>query len=303
MSKLQAWLHASRLRTLPLAFSSIITGSAIAYKHAPQHFNYTVLILFFITTLLLQILSNLANDYGDSQKGTDNSERIGPTRAIQSGALSFNEMKQGIIVCTSLALLSGIWLIIEATKGMHFGVGFAFLLLGLSSIAAAIKYTVGKNAYGYLGLGDVFVIFFFGWVGVAGSYYLQAKYFSAIVLLPATTIGFLAATVLHLNNMRDRENDQNSNKITLAVRLGFDNAKPYFYWLNMIAFFSLVLFFLWSKLYWWQFAIAVLPFAILGTTCFKVHQIKQAQDFDPLLKVNALSTFLLSLLFALALIL
>lgn len=301
MNKIKAWLHALRLRTLPLAFSSIITGNAIAYKNAPEKFNITVLVLSLATTLLLQILSNLANDYGDSEKGTDNEERIGPKRAIQSGILSFEEMKLGIIICAALALLTGIGLIAAATKGLNIGVGIFFFALGLSAIAAAIKYTVGKNAYGYIGLGDVFVILFFGWVGVCGSYFLQAKSFSGLVLLPATGIGLLAATVLHLNNMRDRESDEKAGKITLAVRLGFEKSKQYFYWLNLIALFAWATFFLWAKLEWWQFAVASLPFMLFGITCYKVFTIKTPKDFDSLLKVNALSTFLLSLLFTFSL--
>ncbi|HRP39097.1 MAG: 1,4-dihydroxy-2-naphthoate octaprenyltransferase [Chitinophagales bacterium] len=296
MSKINAWLHASRLRTLPLAFSSIITGSVLAYKQFPQNFSITVLVLSLVTTLLLQVLSNLANDYGDSQKGTDNDDRIGPKRAIQAGLLSFTEMKAGIVITTSLALVSGIWLIIEATKGLNIGIGIFFFLLGIAAIAAAIKYTVGKNAYGYLGFGDMFVIIFFGWVGVVGSYFLQAKSYAGIILLPATTIGFLAATVLHLNNMRDSENDALAGKNTIAVSLGLEKSKLYFYWLILIAFFCWSILFLRMKYEWWQFAIAALPFLLFAYSAIKVFRTQEAKDFDSLLKVNAVGTFLLSLL-------
>lgn len=296
MSKINAWLHASRLRTLPLAFSSIITGSVLAYKQFPQNFSTTVFVLCLITTLLLQVLSNLANDYGDSQKGTDNEDRIGPKRAIQAGLLSFKEMKAGIIVCALLALVAGIWLVVEATKGMNLGYGIFFILLGIAAIAAAIKYTVGKNAYGYLGLGDMFVILFFGWIGVVGSYFLQAKNYAGIILLPATTIGFLAATVLHLNNMRDSDSDALAGKTTVAVRLGLEKSKLYFYWLNLIAFFCWLTFFLRMKYELWQFSISALPFLILAFTCVKVFKTQEPKELDVLLKVNALSTFLLSLL-------
>lgn len=296
MSKINAWLHASRLRTLPLAFSSIITGSVLAYKQFPQNFSITVLVLSLVTTLLLQVLSNLANDYGDSQKGTDNDDRIGPKRAIQAGLLSFTEMKAGIVITTSLALVSGIWLIIEATKGLNIGIGIFFFLLGIAAIAAAIKYTVGKNAYGYLGFGDMFVIIFFGWVGVVGSYFLQAKSYAGIILLPATTIGFLAATVLHLNNMRDSENDALAGKNTIAVSLGLEKSKLYFYWLILIAFFCWSILFLRMKYEWWQFVIAALPFLLFAYSAIKVFRTQEAKDFDSLLKVNAVGTFLLSLL-------
>jgi len=210
--------------------------------------------------------------------------------------LSFTEMKAGIVITTSLALVSGIWLIIEATKGLNIGIGIFFFLLGIAAIAAAIKYTVGKNAYGYLGFGDMFVIIFFGWVGVVGSYFLQAKSYAGIILLPATTIGFLAATVLHLNNMRDSENDALAGKNTIAVSLGLEKSKLYFYWLILIAFFCWSILFLRMKYEWWQFAIAALPFLLFTYSAIKVFRTQEAKDFDSLLKVNAVGTFLLSLL-------
>lgn len=302
MSKINAWLHASRLRTLPLAFSSIITGSVLAYKQFPHNFSSTVFILSLVTTLLLQVLSNLANDYGDSEKGTDNDDRIGPKRAIQAGLLSFAEMKVGIVITTSLALVFGIWLIIEATKGLNIGIGIFFFLLGIAAIAAAIKYTIGKNAYGYLGFGDMFVIIFFGWVGVLGSFYLQAKSFTGIMILPATSIGFLAATVLHLNNMRDINSDELAGKNTIAVSLGLEKSKLYFYWLNLIAFFCWFALFLRLKYDWWQFLIAALPFLILAISCIKVFKTQEPKELDILLKVNAICTFLLSILLAVILI-
>lgn len=300
MNKMNAWLQAFRLRTLPLAFSSIIMGNAIALSQAANAFNPLVLALSLITTLLLQILSNLANDYGDSQKGTDNDERIGPKRAIQSGLLSFREMKMGIIICSILALFTGIWLIVEATKGMNVEIGLLFFALGIGAIAAAIKYTVGKNAYGYVGLGDLFVVIFFGWVGVCGSYFLQAKQFSGLALLPATSIGLLAATVLHLNNMRDRQSDEKAGKITLAVRLGFEKSKKYFYLLNLVALLTWITYFIYAKFYWWQLIIASVPFIVLGFSCYKVFNIQTPVDFDRLLKVNAFSTFLLSVFFTIS---
>lgn len=301
MTKLQAWVHASRLRTLPLAFSSIITGSAIAHYRMPDNFSWRVLILCLLTTLLLQILSNLANDYGDSEKLTDNEERVGPTRAIQSGVLSFKEMKIGIVICSLLILFSGVWLIIEATGGLNTFIGLFFFAMGIAAIAAAIKYTIGKSAYGYMGLGDLFVFVFFGLVGVCGSYYLQAKAFSNLVFLPAAAIGFLSVTVLHLNNMRDIIGDKKSGKITLAVRLGFTNSKYYFYVLIFAAFAFLVAFFLWQNIEWWRLGIASIAFILFLFSCYKVFATQTPKDLDPLLKVNALATFLLSLLLVVAL--
>ncbi|MDX9751254.1 MAG: 1,4-dihydroxy-2-naphthoate octaprenyltransferase, partial [Flavobacteriales bacterium] len=160
------WLHAFRLRTLPLAASSIIVGSALAllaervnYNGAPQ-FRTAVLVLALLTAVLLQVLSNLANDLGDHQHGTDNAGRVGPQRAVQSGAIAPAQMKRAILICGLLALVSGCALIVVA-------LGFslttlAFLLVGLLAIGAAVKYTFGSNPYGYAGLGDVSVFLFFG---------------------------------------------------------------------------------------------------------------------------------------------
>jgi len=296
--KIKAWLNAFRLRTLPLAFSSIITGSSIAWFYYPGQFNMTVLVLCFVTTLLLQVLSNLANDYGDSAKGTDNADRIGPQRAIQSGALSFAEMKVGIIVTVLLSLISGVWLIVEATKNLNLEIGLFFFVLGLAAIAAAIKYTVGKNPYGYYGLGDVFVFLFFGLVGVCGSYYLQAHSFNYMLLLPASGIGLWSTTVLHLNNMRDRVSDEKAGKITMAVRLGFANSKRYFYVLNVLAIICMVLFFKDIDMRHSGRLLLYATFIIFIESCYKVYKIQEPVEFDPLLKRTALATFVYAVIIA-----
>lgn len=215
---ISAWLHAARLRTLPLAVSGIVAGNMLARFYGK--FDPVILVLSLLTALWLQILSNLANDYGDYTKGTDNEARIGPTRAMQSGKISALSMKTGLVVCTLLSLSSGIPLVILGTRNLDWFTGLFFLLLGLLSIAAAIFYTVGKNAYGYRGLGDVFVFLFFGIVAVTGSFYLQYKTLEWPVFLPATAIGLFSTGVLNMNNMRDVDNDRASGKITLAVRLG-----------------------------------------------------------------------------------
>mgnify|MGYP001208026799 CR=1 FL=1 len=301
--KLKAWFHAFRLRTLPLAFSSIVTGSGIAYFNDAERFSTLVLVLCFVTTLLLQVLSNLANDYGDSKKGTDNADRVGPARAIQSGMLSFSEIKRGIIAAALLSFVFGIWLIVEATKTLAITTGLVFFVLGIGAIAAAIKYTMGKNPYGYKGLGDVFVFLFFGWVGVCGSYYLQLHSFDFLLLFPATAIGLWATTVLHLNNMRDRVSDEKAGKITLAVKLGFQNSKLYFYALNIVAAVCMLLFFahqINAAVLWLLPALGFVPFLI---SCMKVYKINKPAAFDPLLKINALATFAYSILLVLTLFL
>ncbi|MFN8288281.1 MAG: 1,4-dihydroxy-2-naphthoate polyprenyltransferase [Chitinophagales bacterium] len=301
MSKTKAWLYAFRLRTLPLAFSSIITGSAIAYTQNRSEFNWAAFGLCLLTTLLLQILSNLANDYGDSEKGTDNEDRIGPKRAVQAGLLSFQEIKAGIIVCVLLCLIAGSALIYSAFGNVHLGYSAFFFVLGLAAIAAAIKYTVGKSAYGYQGLGDVFVLLFFGFVGVCGSYYLMAHKFDATVLLPAFTIGAFASGVLNLNNMRDMESDAKAGKNTLVVKLGLQRAKVYQYILIVSGFVSSFLFVFINAVSSVQF-LFIITLVLFRKHLMKVKAIQELKDFDPLLKELALSTFIFSILFAVGLV-
>lgn len=224
-SKVSAWLHAARLRTLPLAVSGIVAGNMLARYYGK--FDPLIFVLSLLTALWLQILSNLANDYGDFTKGTDNDARIGPARAMQSGKISIRSMKIGLVICTFLALSSGIPLVWLGTRDLDWVAGLFFLGLGVLSIAAAIFYTVGKNAYGYRGLGDVFVFLFFGIIAVSGSFYLQFKTLVWQVFLPAMAIGMFSTGVLNMNNMRDMENDRASGKITLAVRLGKKGAIIY----------------------------------------------------------------------------
>ena len=295
MSKLQAWLYAFRLRTLPLAFSSIITGSFLAYSSHRLKFSWWVFALCLLTTLLLQILSNLANDYGDSEKGTDNENRIGPKRAIQSGLLSAREIKTGIWVTVLLSLLSGVSLIFSASSNL--GVSVFFFLLGLSAIAAAIKYTVGKSAYGYHGFGDVFVLLFFGVVGVCGSFFLQAKSLDVSILLPALSIGCFASGVLNLNNMRDAESDALANKNTLVVKIGLKNARTYHLTLIAAAFLFAVAFVILHFHSTMQFLfIVTLP--LFRRHLVQVRHTSHLKDFDPMLKQLALATFIFALLFS-----
>jgi len=232
----KSWLKAFRLRTLPLALSSIAMGSFLA--GAEKKFSWKIFSLSVTTTLFLQILSNLANDYGDTEHGADSGERVGPARAVQSGAISMTAMKNAMLLFGALALISGIALLYVSFDNLltlHF---LFFFLLGLGAIAAAVKYTAGKNPYGYKGWGDFFVFLFFGMIGVAGSYFLYTLEFKIDILLPAASIGFLCAGVLNVNNMRDRISDSNTGKITMAVRLGAANSTYYHLALIFLAWFS-----------------------------------------------------------------
>ncbi|MFT8209773.1 MAG: 1,4-dihydroxy-2-naphthoate polyprenyltransferase [Symbiopectobacterium sp.] len=215
-SKTKAWLDSLRPKTLPLEFASIVTGSTIASWH--NNFKPGITLTALLTAGLLQILSNLANDYGDAVKGSDTETRIGPLRGIPNGAISLSQLRTALIVTIALTIVSGLTLVVMACEKPSDI--FGFLILGVLAIVAAITYTVGNKPYGYMGLGDVSVMIFFGWLSVAGSYYLQTGHFDSIVMLPATA-------ALNINNLRDIDNDRLSGKNTLAVRLGAQRARCY----------------------------------------------------------------------------
>jgi len=300
MNKLLVWIEAFRLRTLPLALSSAVLGSFLAY--ADGQFNPTVFGLAISTTVLLQILSNLANDFGDSQNGVDNAGRLGPVRTVQSGKISKTEMKRLIIIFIILSLLSGGLLIFKGIKSANIGLIILFFILGIASIVAAIKYTIGKNPYGYSGFGDLFVFIFFGLIGVCGTYFLHTNQFHFILLLPAASIGFLSAGVLNLNNMRDIENDAASGKKTLVVRMGSANAKLYH---TLLIVFSLVLSLIyvvetWQSVYQLMFLLSVFP---LGFHLYEVFKNHVPQKLNKQLKVLALTTFFFSVMYSLGIFL
>ena len=296
---MKKWLSAFRLRTLPLALSSIILGSFLAYSSG--EFDITISILAITTTIFLQVLSNLANDYGDAQSGVDNEERVGPERAIQSGAISKQQMLKAIIICASLALCSGISLVYLGTQGLDLSFGFGFIILGILAIIAALKYTMGKNPYGYQGLGDLFVFLFFGLTGVLGTFFLHTHSFTWELLLPASTIGFLSAAVLNLNNMRDWVNDKNQGKNTLVVKLGVDRAKIY-HTILLIGALGLSLtstILNYFSPFQWLFLI-IIP--ILVSNLLTVWKHENPASLDPELKKVALGTLLFSVSFGLGLI-
>jgi 1,4-dihydroxy-2-naphthoate octaprenyltransferase len=298
MSKSKAWISAFRLRTLPLSLSGIILGSGIAAYNG--FWNSGIFAFSMITTVLFQILSNLANDLGDAQKGTDNEHRVGPERAVQSGKISANEMKGAVILFSLLSAASAAWLIYIGTQDMSIEVLYAYGVLAIFCILAAITYTVGKKAYGYHGLGDLMVFIFFGLVSVLGVYSLYAKTFDWLNLLPAITIGLLSAAVLNLNNMRDLLNDRNSGKITLAVRMGSNMSKLYHSFLIMGSFVAMVYFLVEIKK---ELAfIGLLPYLVLFLHVRKVMATRDPKEFDPELKKVALLTFAIALLTTIGLI-
>lgn len=290
------WIKAFRLRTLPLALSSILMGGFVAFGDGES--NWLVLLLAVLTTLLLQILSNLANDYGDFVKGTDNDQRLGPTRALQSGEIDRMSMKQVIYFFALLSFISGVLLIIGAFGSEMLLRSLLFLLIGIAAIWAAIRYTVGVKAYGYSGLGDLFVFVFFGLVAVIGSYFLITLRFEALVLLPAITLGLFSTAILNLNNLRDVKNDKASDKITLVVKYGFSNAQHYHAFLIIGGWISISAYILMKFSSFSPFLILLsLPFFIRNVVV--VYKVKDEQKLDPELKYLALSISFFTLLFGL----
>ena len=294
MTKIAAWLNAARLRTLPLSVSGIVVGSALARFYEKN--DLLIFILALLTTIGFQVTSNFANDYGDGVKGTDNEDRVGPKRALQSGLLTRKELKTGILISIVICLILVATLIYFAFGTQQIEYFILFGVLGTLSIWAAIKYTVGTSAYGYRGLGDIFVFVFFGLLAVLGSLFLYTKFITAYAWLPAIAVGALSTAVLNLNNLRDYESDKKANKNTVIVKMGIENGKVYHYILIAVAFFSMLLFIVFNFEVWYQF-IPLLAFIPIGVHVLKVNKTEVPQRLDPELKKLALSTFLMSFLF------
>jgi 1,4-dihydroxy-2-naphthoate octaprenyltransferase len=293
MKNVSLWISAMRLRTLPLSISGIILASCLAEYNG--FFNWKIFTLSILTTLSFQILSNLANDYGDGMKGTDNLDRIGPERAIQSGKITPESMFNAIKISVLISIFLATMLIFVSFRAQHFFLALMFFILGMASVAAAMQYTIGKNAYGYKGYGDLFVFVFFGLVSVIGCYVLYSKQIDHVVFLPAVTIGLLSTAVLNLNNMRDIESDKKAQKFTLAVKLGRNNAKKYHDFLIGSA---IIVSGLFGILYYTSpfnliFMVAYIPLIL---HLLRVNKIKELHLLDPELKKLALTTFLLAIL-------
>jgi 1,4-dihydroxy-2-naphthoate octaprenyltransferase len=285
------WIQAARLRTLPLSVSGIIVGSSYAYYQGFS--DWRIVILALLTTLGLQILSNFANDYGDGIKGTD-ANRIGEKRLVAAGIITADQMKKAVIITAIFTFIIALLLIYVAFGKENFALSLIFILLGMGSIGAAIKYTVGKSAYGYSGFGDLFVFIFFGWVSVIGSNFLFTHFIDWKLFLPATSIGLLSVAVLNLNNMRDIENDKIAGKNTLVVKMGLKWAKKYHEIILGIGMICFMIFSIFTKTSTIPVLIINIPIIMhLG----KVNKSTNYEDFDPELKKVALSTFALSILF------
>lgn len=293
------WVEAARVRTLPLSVSGIIVGSF--YAMSQGMFNWKIVVFALLTTLGLQILSNFANDYGDGVKGTDNQDRVGPMRAIQSGVISPAAMKKAMVLTSAITLLFAVLLIYFAFKDHYLLYSFIFFVLGILAIASAIRYTVGKGAYGYRGFGDLFVFVFFGLVSTFGVYFMFSKSIDWLLLLPAIAIGFLSVGVLNLNNMRDEASDRKSGKNTLVVKMGGAAAKKYHYFLVISAMILVLVFAFLNDFHFDQYIFVVAYFPMISHL-ITVYRNQNPKFLDSELKKLAISTFLLAVLLALCLI-
>lgn len=291
MKKIKYYIGSFRLRTLPLSVSGIILGSLLAKSDG--YFNPTVFCLAILTTLCLQILSNLANELGDMQKGTDNADRLGPVRALQSGILTTQDFKRLIIIFILLAIISGTTLILTAFHSLLSYKSMLMLFIGAAAAIAAVKYTIGKNPYGYRGLGDIFVFLFFGWVSTWGAYFLMTHQLNPDILLPATSIGLLTTGVLNVNNTRDIENDAHCGKRTIPVLIGEKKAKTYHTILITGGILCMVIYTLvtYTHLLNWGYLLIV--------PLFIIHLLKMyhysGKQLDPQLKFLSVSTLLWAL--------
>ncbi len=291
------WVEASRPRTLPLALASILLGNILAYSSGS--FSFLIAILAIVTTVFLQILSNYANDFGDTQNGIDTKDRKVALRTVQTGKISTQEMKKAIIFLAIISFLAGIILLFQSLKNASLETWFFFLGLGLLSILAAITYTIGKRPYGYMGLGDISVFIFFGWVGTLGTYFLQTKQIDWTILLPASACGFLSMAVLNLNNLRDIENDIKNGKNSIPVRIGKKNGFLYQQALYIAAILGFGLYPIISGEEFsnvQNFALLVGYYPIIKISR-SLKSTMSPQEIDPFLKKTALSTLWLIFIF------
>ena len=300
MAGIQGWIQAARPRTLPLAVSGILMGNFLAV--AKSAFDPAVAVTTLLTAVLLQILSNLANDYGDSIHGADDENRMGPERMVATGEITTAQMKKGVITVGVLAFLSGVATLLLSMDVIGYKAAGLLFILGIFSIIAAYEYTASSNPYGYQGYGDVSVLLFFGLLSVGGGYTLQVGRFDIWVLLPAFAMGLFSAGVLNINNLRDFPTDKESNKKTLPVRLGLQQAKVYHLWLLALGAFFTIMYGVKVYDHWWQclFLLVLLLFYFNGRA---IWQGNHPEDFAPQLKRLSIFTFIYSLVFGVSLML
>ena len=301
MATVKTWLKAARLRTLLLSFSGVLLGGFLSFSTGPSTSSGALVVFFCaLTAMLLQILSNIANDYGDFKKGTDGTKRVGPQREMQSGNITEGEMQKAMVFTGMLCLLSG-GILIFFLAHLSWQELAVFAALGIGAVLAALLYTLGKRPYGYRGLGDLYCFLFFGWTAVAGTFYLATKSLDFSVLLPASTMGFLSNAVLNVNNMRDMENDRTSGKDSLVVKLGLRKAFVYHCLLIIGAFVCLSVFLILKNAPFYAYVFWLLfPLFLKDLIAIKKTQPKL---LDPFLGRQVKNTFLLVLVFGMVLLL
>ena len=303
MAKLKTWIKASRPRTVLLSFSGVLLGAFLSIAKVPEPVEgptqWLTLLFCALTAILLQVLSNLANDYGDFKKGTDSPKRVGPQREMQSGAITEKEMKRGLAVTAALCLIFGA-LLIFVFAGLTWQELAVFAALGLGAVLAALLYTLGKRPYGYRGLGDLFCFLFFGLAAVAGTYYLATKSLDFSVLLPASAMGFLSNAVLNINNMRDVENDKASGKNSFVVKLGLKKAFVYHCLLIVGAFVCLTVYLVLQHAEWYSYLFWLLfPLFLKDLIAIKKNK---PELLDPFLGRQVKHSFLLVLVYGILLV-
>jgi 1,4-dihydroxy-2-naphthoate polyprenyltransferase len=294
------WIEAARPRTLPLAIASILLGNFLAF--AAGKFSFLIGFFAILTTLLLQILSNFANDLGDSMNGVDNANRKVALRAVQTGKISQSEMKRAVILTSTLSLLSGISLIFVGLYQASWETILSFLGVGLLAILAAIAYTVGKKPYGYMGLGDLSVFLFFGWVGTFGTYYLQTGILNFYILIPASGCGFLSVAVLNLNNLRDLENDRKTGKNSIPVRIGKKLGFYYQKTIMTLGFSTFIIYLMYQgkPIQLAQNIMLMVGWYPLVQIIRNLHVGMTPAQIDPYLKKTALSTLFMIIIFGIS---
>lgn len=289
---MKSWIKAFRLRTLPLAIAGWLVGISLAGNDSTL--DYPIAGLTLLTAILLQVLSNLANDYGDANTGVDEN-RTGEARMVSSGKISAKAMKNAMVLFSLLSFISGSYLLYLAFPE-DWSSALIFLLIGLFGIGAAIKYTVGKNPYGYAGFGDAFVFLFFGIVLVFGTYYLQTSEMNWGILLPAASIGFFSVGVLNVNNIRDIESDRKAGKNSIPVRIGRDRAVTYHKILLKGGMLFSILFVYFNFRSWTGLLFILV--SVLFYKNIKAVATQPSEKLDPYLKQMAISTLLFSVLFS-----
>lgn len=306
--RIKSWIGAARLRTLPLSVSGIIVGCGMAIADScfmAPWYSIGLILLLFATTVLLQILGNFANDLGDFQHGTDNENRVGPQRTLQSGGLTVGAMKRGIAVTAALSFVVGLLML---WMSFGFGAGFwVFVGIGIAAIVAAMRYTMGRNPFGYRGLGDLMVLIFFGFATVLGSYFIMTHTFSIDALLMAFAIGFMSVGVLNVNNLRDSASDRLSGKMTMVVKYGTRFGQIYHLALciGALALISVSLSWrVYHGLYFNKptFCLIILPAALLWEHALRVYKATDVKTIDPELKKLSLTTLLMSVLYVIAIL-